>query len=78
MANHKVGVITPTQKDELIGQQWEPRSYFNPIQDCFDEWVISQEEIEGNINPDFPWVNQLQLIDYCPKPVPPITGDTIN
>jgi hypothetical protein len=65
MAHHQVGVITPTQKDELTGHEWQPRSYFNPIQDCYNEWVISQEEIEGNINPDFPWVNQLPLIDYC-------------
>lgn len=76
MAHHQVAVITPTQKDELVGHEWEPRSYFNPIQDCYDEWVISQEEVEGNINPDFPWVNSLPLIDYCEKPVPPITGTT--
>ena len=75
--SHLVGIITPTQKDQLIGHEWQPRSYFNPIQDCYNEWVISAEEIEGNINPDFPWVNDISpLIDYCPKPVPPITGDT--
>ena len=75
--SHLVGIITPTQKDQLIGHEWQPRSYFNPIQDCYNEWVISVEEIEGNINPDFPWVNDISpLIDYCPKPVPPITGDT--
>ena len=47
MAHHQVAVITPTQKDELVGHEWQPRSYFNPIQDCYDEWVISQEEVEG-------------------------------
>ena len=76
MAHHQVAVITPTQKDELVGHEWQPRSYFNPIQDCYDEWVISQEEVEGNVNPDFAWVNSLPLVDFCPKPVPPITGDT--
>lgn len=76
--SHLVGIITETQKNELTGHEWEPRSYFNPIQDCNDNWVISVEEIQGNINPDFSWVNTLPLIDYCPKPVPPITGDTIG
>jgi len=76
MAHYKVGVITPEQAIELSGQTWQPRSYFNPIQDCYNEWVISEQEIEGNVNPNFPWVNQLPLIDFC-EPVPPITGDTI-
>ena len=72
----QVGIITPTQKDQLIGHEWEPRSYFNPVQDCYNEWVISQQEIQGNVNSDFPWVNELPLVDYCQPPVPPITGDT--
>jgi hypothetical protein len=76
MANHKVAVITPSQKDELIGQQWQPYSYFNPIQDCYNEWVISQEEVEGNVNPNFPWVNSLPLIEWCEPVIPPITGTT--
>lgn len=71
MAHHQVAIITPTQKDELVGHEWQARSYFNPVQDCYDEWVISQEEVEGNINPDFSWVNSLPLIDFCPKPEPP-------
>jgi hypothetical protein len=67
---HLVGIITPTQKDELIGHEWEPRSYFNPIQDINDNWVISAEEIQGNINPDFSWVNNISpLIEYEPKRV---------
>ena len=68
---HHVGIITPTQKAELVGHEWEPRSYFNPVQDCNNEWVISEEEVQGNINPDFPWVNELPLTDYCPPTPPP-------
>jgi len=29
------------------------------------------------VNPDYQWVKELPVIEYCPKPVPPITGDTI-
>ena len=72
----KVAVITPAQKDELVGQEWEPLSYFNPVQDCYNEWVISEEEVEGNVNMSVPWVNELPLIDWCQPPLPPITGTT--
>jgi hypothetical protein len=57
---HHVAIITPTQKAELVGHEWEPRSYFNPVQDCYNEWVISEEEVQ-----------ELPLTDYCPPPSPP-------
>ena len=41
-----VGLLTELQKDELVGQLYAPDSYFNPIQDVNDNWVISVEEIE--------------------------------
>ena len=46
-------------------------SYFNPIQDADDKWVISVEEIDQCVNPDFMWVKELPLIPYNPKPSPP-------
>ena len=36
-----VGLLTEVQKDELVGQWYAPDSYFNPIQDLNDNWVIS-------------------------------------
>ena len=69
-----VGLLTETQKDELVGQMYAPDSYFNPIQDNVDNWVISVEEMEYNINPNYMWVKDLELIVYVPKenPFPPI------
>ena len=69
-----VGLLTETQKDELVGQMYAPDSYFNPIQDNADNWVISVEEMEYNINPLYAWVKDLELILYVPKenPFPPI------
>lgn len=67
----QVGLLTETQKDSLIGQLYDEDSYFNPIQDDFDNWIISVEEIEFNVNPEFAWVKDLPLIDYKPKPSPP-------
>ena len=67
----EVGLLTEVQKDELVGQLYAPDSYFNPIQDLYDNWVISTEEMLYCINPDFLWVKQLPLIVYDPKPSPP-------
>jgi hypothetical protein len=66
----KVGLLTIAQKDELVGQWFAPDSYFNPIQDINDDWVISTQEMEQCVNPDFMWVKDLPLIDYVPKPQP--------
>ena len=66
-----VGLLTELQKDELIGQLYAPDSYFNQLQDLNDNWVISIEEIEQTVNPDFLWVKDLEMIPYEPKPTPP-------
>lgn len=70
-----VGLLTETQKDELVGQMYAPDSYFNPIQDNADNWVISIEEMEYCINPNYMWVQDLPLILYVPKenPFPPFS-----
>lgn len=67
----QVGLLTEAQKNEITGQWYAPDSYFNPIEDVDNNWVISQEEIDQCINPDFMWVKDLPLIDYNPKPTPP-------
>lgn len=67
----QVGLLTETQKDSLIGQLYDDDSYFNPIQDINDNWVISVEEMDFCVNPEFMWVKDLPLIDYKPKPSPP-------
>ena len=67
-----VGLLTETQKDLLVGQLYAPDSYFNPIQDLNNNWVISVEEMEYCVNPEFMWVKDLELIPYEPKPTPPM------
>lgn len=66
-----VGLLTELQKDELVGQWYATDSYFNPIQDADNNWIISVEEMEQCVNPDFLWVKDLPLIEYKPKPTPP-------
>jgi hypothetical protein len=67
----QVGLLTETQKNELVGQLYDEDSYFNPIQDANDNWIISVEEMEFCVNPEFMWVKDLPLIEYKPKPSPP-------
>jgi hypothetical protein len=68
----KVGLLTLEQKNEIAGQLYAEDSYFNPIQDINNDWVISTQEMNECINPNFLWVKDLPLIDYEPKPTPPI------
>jgi hypothetical protein len=68
----KVGLLTIEQKEEIVGQMYDTDSYFFPIQDINDNWVISQEEMNQCTNPKFMWVKELPLIPYEPKPTPPI------
>jgi hypothetical protein len=67
-----VGLLTEIQKDELIGRLYDEDSYFNPIQDINDNWIISIEEIDQCVNPEFIWIKDLPMIPYEPKPTPPI------
>lgn len=62
-----VGLLTELQKDELVGQLYTDDSYFNPIQDASDNWIISVEEMEFCTVEQFMWVKDLPLIEYVPK-----------
>lgn len=62
-----VGLLTIEQYNEIVGQLYAPDSYFNPIQDADDNWIISTEEINFCTNPKFYWVKDLPLIEYKPK-----------
>ncbi len=60
-----VGLLTEEQKNQLVGQQYAPDSYFNPIQDEDGNWIISIEEVQAT---DIQWVKELTLIEFKPKP----------
>ena len=62
----KVVLLTPEQAEQLKGQLYAPDSYFNPIQDADDNWIIStQEQEQCSID----WVKELPLIEYKPKEI---------
>jgi hypothetical protein len=62
-----VGLLTLEQKDQLVGQLYAPYSYYNPIQDFNDNWIISIEEIEQTIASEFIWLKNVPLIPYTQK-----------
>jgi hypothetical protein len=62
-----VGLLTIKQKNELVGQTYSADSYFNPIQDFYNNWIISVEEMRAT---DIEWVKELELIEYKAKPTP--------
>ena len=56
--------LTPEQAKQLKGVEFVQDSFFNPIQDLNDVWIISLEEQEQcNID----WVKKLPRIEYSPK-----------
>ena len=61
-----VVLLTDEQSEKLKGQLYAPDSYFNPIQDADDNWIIStQEQDQCSID----WVKELPLIEYKPKEI---------
>lgn len=63
----KVGLLTLTQKNEIAGKEFAKDSYFNPILDANNKWVISIEEIAQITNDEFAFLRDLPTIDFTPK-----------
>jgi hypothetical protein len=64
-----VYILTEQQKELLVGKEYIKDSYFNPIQDINDNWIISEEEVLTAQNEDVLWVKDLEQIEYEPKPI---------
>jgi hypothetical protein len=62
----KVGILTEEQKNLLVGYEFIPDVFLNPIQDNNNNWIISVEAIE-QCNNQFPWLKELELINHEPK-----------
>jgi hypothetical protein len=54
-----IAIVTTEQKNILVGKQFETDSYFNPIQDLNDNWVISEIE--------YYYCLGLWYLDECPS-----------
>ena len=59
----QVHLLTYEEAQSLIGIQFIPDNYFNPIQDSEGNWIISVEEVNQC---SIDWVKFLPLIYYKP------------
>jgi hypothetical protein len=59
----QVYLLTYEQAQSLIGIQFMPDNYFNPIMDAEGNHIISIEEVEQC---SIDWVKALPLINYKP------------
>ena len=73
----QVAIITEIEKNYLVLDRVQPDWYFNPVLDCNNNWVISEQEIIASIYPENDWIKSLPLIDWC-EPLSPPSGSTIN
>ncbi len=64
----KVHLLIQSEKDLILGKQYAPNSYFNPIQDNNNNWIISIEEVNNCVFSEFEWTKNCPLIDWNPKP----------
>lgn len=64
----QVALLTLEQKNQLVGKLYTNDSYFNPIQDADDNWVIGTQEIKQYSGTELNWIKDLTLIEYQPKP----------
>jgi hypothetical protein len=54
--------LTVQQAVRVSGKMYMPDSYFNPIE-VLENWYISAEEVRDCVNPEFAWVNELQIVE---------------
>jgi len=59
--------LTIEQKDSLVGQQYAPDQYFNPVPDIDGVYFIFEGEVNGCVNDEFMWVKELPTAEYVPS-----------
>jgi hypothetical protein len=59
----QVYLLTYEEAQSLIGIQFMPNNYFNPIMDADGNFIISIEEVDQC---SIDWVKALPLIEYNP------------
>ncbi len=69
-----VAILTINERDTLVGELVCPDVYFNPILDINQDWIISQQEIDMSIYPQYDWIKDLTLSVYAGPYVPPPTS----
>jgi hypothetical protein len=61
-----VYLLSEKQKNQLIGIEFIPNNYYNPLQDFDKNWIISAQEVEQTTDENYLWVKDLPQIEYKP------------
>jgi hypothetical protein len=61
-------VLTFEQKELVKGKLYANISYFNPIQDANDNWVIFEEEFNTKVE-EFSWIKNCPKIEFIQKEI---------
>ena len=64
-----VYLLTKEQMESLEGKCYFNGTFFNPIQDADDYWIISEEEVNLAAYEDILWVKDLPTIKYKAKEI---------
>lgn len=67
----RLASITEAQAIEIEGKQFAPDSYLSPKK-INVRWWLSETEVTDCVNPEFEWVNELELVEL---ELPPLTED---
>ena len=65
----EVILLTQEQKQQIENQKFAVDSYFLPIEDEDNNWVVSTTEQELCIHPELQWIKKCPRINYKPKPI---------
>ena len=58
--------LTPEQRNQLVGQQFAPDQYFNPVPDIDGVYFTFEGEVDNCVNEEFMWVKDLPTAEYVP------------
>ena len=64
-----VYLLTEEQKKSLEGKCYNNGTFFNPVQDADDNWIITKEEIEMAEYKEILWVKDLPKIEYVKREI---------
>jgi hypothetical protein len=68
-----IAIITPEQRDLLIGKEITEGVLFNvDVKDIDDNYIVGEEEIAQCNDPSLAWIKDLVLSEYKQKPQEPI------
>jgi hypothetical protein len=65
-------ILNQEQKELLTDRKYDEHSYYNPVLDDNDNWIISEVEVNNTINSDFSWVKEIIIVDLKTKEYPKI------